>query len=111
MTRVIIENYSRKWKEVFEDEAKKLREVFPTENSQIEHIGSTSVEGLDAKPIVDIMIGFQVLNTDEVVKRIKALGYEHWYEDTFRDTRLFFTKWDTAKKREIDSYSRNNRWQ
>jgi len=44
----------------------------------IEHVGSTSVEGLAAKPIIDIDIvisDYSVL--EEVVRRLSKIGYEH----------------------------------
>lgn len=45
------------WKKMFENEKKELVKLFVKEDVIIEHVGSTSVEGLLAKPIVDIAIG------------------------------------------------------
>lgn len=101
MSKIVIESYSPAWLNIFETEAEKLRSAFKDEDTIIEHIGSTSVTGLAAKPIVDIMIGFQKLDTDKIVKIIERFGYEHWYEDTFRNERLFFTKWDKGKKERL----------
>ncbi len=101
MSKIVIESYSPAWRDIFETEAEKLRVAFKGENPIIEHTGSTSVSGLAAKPIVDIMVGFQKLDTDEIVKKIENLGYEHWYEDTFRSERLFFTKWDKDKRERL----------
>ena len=39
-----------------EEEADKLRKIFGLETLEIQHIGSTSVPGLTAKPIIDIML-------------------------------------------------------
>lgn len=80
------------WKAKFENEKKNLSEVLKEFNPVIEHIGSTSVEGLGAKPIVDIQIG--VLKHDELDKLIDPLisaGYIYVkkYEDVLPDRRYF----------------------
>jgi GrpB-like predicted nucleotidyltransferase (UPF0157 family) len=67
---------------------------------KIEHIGSTSVEGLGAKPIIDIMIGLQDFNTaDNHISKIESLGYNYVskYEDVM-PYRRFLTK-ESSKKR------------
>lgn len=54
----------------------KLKEFFGDELLGIEHIGSTSVPGLSAKPIVDIMV--QVENqqkADQFIPSLQNLGY------------------------------------
>ncbi len=101
MSEIKIEEYNPRWKEIFEQEANILSSIFKEKELVIEHIGSTAVVGLAAKPIIDIMIGFKKLDTNEIVRKIEKLGYEHWYEDTFRHERLFFTKWKTGKKERL----------
>lgn len=45
---------------------------------QIEHIGSTAVPGLAAKPIIDIMVGLENFAlADSLVPRVTTLGYEY----------------------------------
>ncbi len=44
----------------------------------MEHIGSTAVPGLGAKPIIDILIGVHSLdNVEEFIGRLGQLGYEY----------------------------------
>ena len=44
----------------------------------VEHIGSTSVSGLAAKPIVDVLVGLRSLgNTHEIVARMTGTGYRY----------------------------------
>ena len=52
---VIAAPYDPEWPRLFERERELLERVFPTA-SAIEHIGSTSVPGLIAKPIIDILV-------------------------------------------------------
>jgi GrpB-like predicted nucleotidyltransferase (UPF0157 family) len=60
----------------------------------VEHIGSTAVPGLAAKPVIDIMIGLADFSiADSLVPRIAALGYE--YDSSFEHVfphRRFFRK-------------------
>ncbi|OCA70837.1 hypothetical protein BBI01_12940 [Chryseobacterium artocarpi] len=55
--KVTFEKYNPVWKEQFESIKKELEKSIGFLHPEIEHIGSTSVEGLSAKPIIDIMIG------------------------------------------------------
>ncbi len=50
--RVILVPYDPRWPSKFEKEAAAVAEIFAGENVVIEHIGSTSVPGLGAKPVV-----------------------------------------------------------
>jgi GrpB-like predicted nucleotidyltransferase (UPF0157 family) len=45
--------------------------------AHITHIGSTSVPGLCAKPIVDIQVGCLPGDVEEVVARMREIGFEH----------------------------------
>lgn len=49
--------YDTAWPAQFEKERDRLIELFPTTFLAIEHIGSTAVPGLSAKPIIDILAG------------------------------------------------------
>lgn len=92
MEKISIVPYNPAWLTLFEQEAQKIRGVF-LQSYDIEHIGSTSVPGLDAKPIIDIMLGFETLDAPRIIERMESIGYKHWKEDTFQHVRLMFTKW------------------
>lgn len=53
---VKLEEYDEKWKEMFNEEKENLIKIFGDIAIAIEHIGSTSVPGLSAKPIIDITV-------------------------------------------------------
>lgn len=77
---------------MFEEERQQLQAVLGEISARIEHIGSTAVEGLAAKPIIDIMIGLRNFSiANELVPRIEALGYEYIkkYEDEMPFRRYF----------------------
>jgi len=52
----IIAPYDPEWKQLFLQTGSLLRQALQKKAIRIDHIGSTSVEGLDAKPIIDIQI-------------------------------------------------------
>src|SRR2546423_4714680 len=92
--RVTIVEYCPEWREMFEDEKSILQATLGEVPAQIEHVGSTAVAGLAAKPIIDIMIGLEDFSiADNVVPRIETLAYEYIkkYEDVM-PSRRFLTK-------------------
>ena len=66
------------WPSWFQQEAARLRSALPGDLvPDIQHIGSTAVPGLDAKPIVDLMVGIgEPGRIADVVERLERLGYE-----------------------------------
>lgn len=90
--KVVIVPYTPEWKKKFEAEKIILSDVLKELNPEIEHIGSTSVEGLGAKPIVDIQIGMPHYDyLDKIIEPMINAGYTYFkkYEDTLPDRRLF----------------------
>ena len=55
--KIIIEKYNPIWVKEFKKLKKELASILKFLNPQIEHIGSTSVPSISAKPIIDIAIG------------------------------------------------------
>jgi GrpB-like predicted nucleotidyltransferase (UPF0157 family) len=53
---VVIADYDPAWPALFEREAGRLRNVLGAEILLLEHVGSTSVPGLAAKPVIDILL-------------------------------------------------------
>mgnify|MGYP000923182277 FL=1 len=72
-----LEPYNTQWPELFQLEAASLREVLdPWLAGAIEHIGSTSVPGLSAKPVIDIMAPVHSLElATPAIDALPALGY------------------------------------
>jgi GrpB-like predicted nucleotidyltransferase (UPF0157 family) len=59
---ITLAEYDPDWPRLFRREAARLRSVLGAEALRIEHVGSTSVPGLAAKPIVDILVGVASLD-------------------------------------------------
>ena len=78
MRKVIVELYNPDWKLEFEKIRDELAEVLKDSVISIEHVGSTSVEGLSAKPVIDIDIVMKDYNFFETVKNLLGtIGYLH----------------------------------
>src|SRR5262249_12294397 len=68
--------YDARWPAFYFDEARRLAEIFGTALAAVEHIGSTAVPGMAAKPIVDIIAGLRGPLTDEQRDALELGGYE-----------------------------------
>ena len=66
---VKIEKYNPNWKNMFNEEKEILNKLFGDLAIKIEHIGSTSIENLSAKPIIDILVSVKSLNDFEKVRK------------------------------------------
>ena len=77
---------------MYETEERELLGALGSVILDIEHIGSTSVPGLAAKPLIDIIVSVSSLNDyKKAIKPLEALGYEYMPERVFSD-RVFFPK-------------------
>ncbi len=74
---MVIINYDKKWPQDFLKIKAELQKVL-TIPCKMQHVGSTSIPGMKAKPIIDIDVGLENWSDFEAVKRALAeIGYEH----------------------------------
>ena len=70
--------YDAKWKTDFENIRKEIKDAVGDLIIGIEHVGSTSVEGLSAKPCIDIDVVIKDYSVFHVVvSRLETIGYIH----------------------------------
>jgi GrpB-like predicted nucleotidyltransferase (UPF0157 family) len=89
---VVVVPYDTRWPVLFEEEKRRLEIALGGLGASIEHVGSTSVSGLAAKPVIDIMVGVRSLA--DIERRIEALeecGYHYVpeYERELPERRYF----------------------
>lgn len=71
-------DYDPSWKKTFEELQEAILPVFADFPVKIEHVGSTSIFNLAAKPIIDFNIIIpSIENLPEAINRLAKLGYEH----------------------------------
>jgi 16S rRNA processing protein RimM len=89
-------DYDPEWPAMFEAEAARLRSALGDTAVRIEHVGSTSVPGLAAKPYVDIQMSVpDVYDRDAYFGPLFSLGYEHVPDPAFVEYPFF--GWPSAQ--------------
>ena len=74
---VVVEKWNSKWKDEFEKIVASLGEDIIYNSIKIEHVGSTSVEGLSAKPVIDLDIVIEKNKFAIIKELLNKKGYEH----------------------------------
>jgi GrpB-like predicted nucleotidyltransferase (UPF0157 family) len=91
-SRYTFVKYSPEWPLEFERKAGRLRGIFDGEIVEIHHIGSTSVQGLDAKPIIDLLpLVHDISRIESYRDFMTAAGYRV-YGEYGLPGRRYFTK-------------------
>lgn len=69
--------YNENWEKEYKKEESNIKDILGDTLISVHHIGSTSVKGLKAKPIIDILIVAKDINKlDNYKKEFENLGYE-----------------------------------
>jgi GrpB-like predicted nucleotidyltransferase (UPF0157 family) len=72
-----LHSYDERWVGIYLDHQKRIRDALPATDIEIEHIGSTSVPGLAAKPIIDIVVTVDDITAEEdYLVALLDSGYE-----------------------------------
>ena len=74
---IVVLPYDEKWKQDFIDIKNEIMDAIGTFAIAIEHVGSTSVEGLAAKPIIDIDVVVKSGNVERAIRALENIGYIH----------------------------------
>lgn len=74
---IVVVEYDKKWPDDFLKIKDQLKKVL-TVQCEVHHVGSTSIPGMKAKPIIDIDVGLENWEDFETVKNaLSEIGYEH----------------------------------
>jgi GrpB-like predicted nucleotidyltransferase (UPF0157 family) len=85
-------DYSPAWPVAFNQEAERLKSLLADELITVHHIGSTSIPGLAAKPIIDLLPLVHTIETlDGLTPMLEHAGYQAWGEYGLAGRR-YFTK-------------------
>ncbi|SER33421.1 GrpB domain, predicted nucleotidyltransferase, UPF0157 family [Gracilibacillus ureilyticus] len=88
--RVRLSDYSDKWKQMFAEESQRLSSIFGDEIISFEHIGSTAIPGMKAKPVIDMICTVRSIErVDTYNDQMIRLGYEAAFEHGIEGRRLF----------------------
>jgi GrpB-like predicted nucleotidyltransferase (UPF0157 family) len=77
MRRIVVVPYEERWVGMFEEAAREVRGVMGENLIEVHHIGSTSIPGMDAKPIIDLLAVVEGIGeVDRGNAGMEAVGYE-----------------------------------
>ncbi|WP_192346211.1 GrpB family protein [Algoriphagus sp. Y33] len=77
-----LESHNPRWSAVFQKEKELIFSQIKTfEPILIEHVGSTSIPGIKAKPYIDILIviGEELLFNEDIISALTAIGYTYFF--------------------------------
>lgn len=104
--QVHIVEYDPEWPKMFRAEKERLRKWLPKKLiGRIEHIGSTAIPGMPAKPIIDMLVEvFSLADAKrQIVPILEAKGYDYFWRPSFGNDRgpfyVWFIKWDEDRCR------------
>jgi GrpB-like predicted nucleotidyltransferase (UPF0157 family) len=75
---VRLSNYTQLWAELYREEEERIRAAVGHLIVELQHIGSTAIPGIKAKPILDILAGVAQLEKAPLCKApLEAIGYDY----------------------------------
>jgi GrpB-like predicted nucleotidyltransferase (UPF0157 family) len=92
MTKPIVHlnEYNPEWENKFDYEKNQIIDAVGNEIAAVEHIGSTSIKGLKAKPIIDIMVGVDdLLSISTLIAPLSKIEFEYVPKPELTDRRFF----------------------
>lgn len=105
MREIVVVPYDDKWPEMFEAERFQLQILLGDVAEKIHHIGSTSVPGLPAKPVIDILLEVSgIEELDEHTSAMSSAGYVARGENGIAGRR-FFMKGGDRRTHHVHAFS------
>lgn len=85
-----MQSYDRNWVKQFDAEATRVKAIFGNDAIDIQHIGSTSVPGLDSQPTIDMLLLVEdITTTNKYIKQMELIGYKYLVDYVGPNSRLF----------------------
>ena len=80
--KIVVSDYDPAWPWMFEEERTRVQDALGSLAVTIEHVGSTAVPGLAAKPIIDLLVSVRDLDgaCASCIAPLAALGYRYMHE-------------------------------
>jgi len=86
---IVVLPYNPDWPKIFEAESQKIKNALGDNCIAIHHIGSTSVPGLSAKPVIDMIV--VIKDSEKVTQQLESLGFKSKGEYNI-PMRLYFNR-------------------
>ncbi|MDN7243242.1 GrpB family protein [Planococcus sp. N028] len=109
MRRVTVTDYNPEWETQFELAAAEIRKVLGEECVAVYHIGSTSVQGLAAKPVIDLMpVVRDIQKIDRFNEEMAKIGFVAKGENGLTGRR-YFQKGGDERTHHVHVYQEGNK--
>jgi GrpB-like predicted nucleotidyltransferase (UPF0157 family) len=95
MSVTLVEKYNPEWPKWFEEIKAYLGEGVAKASIRIQHLGSTSIPGMIAKPIIDIIIVIEPDRWEEMKSLLEGLGYYYHGNQGIEERECFRLKDET----------------
>jgi GrpB-like predicted nucleotidyltransferase (UPF0157 family) len=88
---IVLKPYNEAWPKLAAAEIDAIKNTINLPHESINHLGSTSIAGMSAKPILDIFIGVTSMKSaDDWIKPLSDLGYIDWPENPDKNHARYF---------------------
>jgi GrpB-like predicted nucleotidyltransferase (UPF0157 family) len=97
---VVIAEYNPEWAMLYEKEKDLILDAVGDLIVVVEHVGSTAVRGLGAKPTIDIMVAVSSLaDAQKCIEQLRSIGYEYQPQhEVSMPERRYFRKGDPVSE-------------
>jgi GrpB-like predicted nucleotidyltransferase (UPF0157 family) len=110
---LVIVDYDPDWPRLYEQERDLIVQAIGHIIADIEHIGSTAIPGLGAKPVIDLMVGLHRLDDAAAcIPLLETIGhiYHPEFEDQVPDRRFFRKGPDWARTHHVHMVERSSKF-
>ncbi|KYC41985.1 hypothetical protein WA1_18390 [Scytonema hofmannii PCC 7110] len=109
MRNIVVVPYDPNWSDRFKSESCQISAIFRDVFVEIHHVGSTSVPGLRAKPIIDmLLLVTNIWEVDRYNDEMITLGYEPKGEFGISGRRFFVKGGDASRTHHLHTYELDN---
>jgi GrpB-like predicted nucleotidyltransferase (UPF0157 family) len=98
MAVTLVQKYNSEWPKWFEEIKAFLGEKMSQACIRIEHVGSTSIPGMTAKPIIDLILVIEPKRFGEIKSLLEERGYYHKGDLDIKEREVFDLKDEAVKK-------------
>jgi len=96
--RVVVVRYDPAWAERYEVERARIVAALGPKVLRVAHVGSTAVVGLDAKPVIDVLISVASIRDGSAFRpALESFGYERRENDSLADRAYFVLNEDGVR--------------
>lgn len=108
MRKVEVVPYNHQWPQMYKDEANKIKTIMNEIMVQIHHIGSTSIPGMSAKPVIDILVEVRSIEKVDLFNQaMMELGYDPKGENGIPNRR-YFSKGGDNRTHHVHIFQKGN---